>query len=195
MSILLGTEIKEAIKNKEIFVSPYNEKNVSINSIDVTLSKNLTTYQKVEIIKDKNGNNRIQPVEDLDFIDMKAENKVYEIEIPEDGLIIVPGILYLGSTVEKAGSAIFVPMYEGRSSMARLGIQSHISAGFGDLGFQSNWTLEINVVHPVKIYPNIRIGQVFFHRVEEDAVKQQSLYNGKYVSQEGPKSSDSYKDF
>ena len=70
------------------------------------------------------------------------------------------------------------------------------AAGFGDLGFQSNWTLEINVVHPVKIYPGIRIGQVFFHEVElPEDLSLLKKYQGKYGNQTEPTASESYKDF
>lgn len=199
MSILLADKIKREIENGGIFAQPFNEENLSINSIDVTLSNTLVTYQKLLIIKDNYGNCRVRldsgKIEN-DCLDIKKENKTYELTIPEEGLVIEPGILYLGSTVEKVGSSKFVPMYEGRSSMARLGIQSHISAGFGDLGFQSNWTLEINVVHPVKIYPGIRIGQVFFHEAElPENMDELKKYQGKYNEQTTPQSSKSYLDF
>jgi dCTP deaminase len=202
MSILLGHRIEKEIKSGGIFAEPFVKENLSINSVDVTLSNKLVTYVKLEIYKDMSGNYCLE----LDHsskgylkdrcLDMKRENETFELTIPEEGLVLTPGILYLGSTNEKIGSDKFVPMYEGRSSMARLGIYSHISAGFGDLGFKSNWTLEINVVHPIKIYPNIRIGQVFFHEVDlpEDMSILQK-YKGKYDKQVGPQSSKAYLDF
>lgn len=202
MSILLGHKIEEEINSGGIFAEPFVKENLSINSIDVTLSNILKTYVKLEIYKNHYGDNVLdlhkshKAYLDRDCLDLKRDNETFELIIPEEGLILTPGILYLGSTKEKIGSDKFVPMYEGRSSMARLGIQSHISAGFGDLGFKSNWTLEINLVHPVKIYPNIRIGQVFFHNV--DLPEDESIlakYKGKYNDQVGPQSSKSYLDF
>jgi len=202
MSVLLGSTIIEEVKAGKIIIDPFIEENVGPNSVDVTLSNKLLTYVPCKVIKDENGNNIVERILSPwgeNFIDMAEDNEVYGLEIPEDGLVLQPGILYLGSTNEKAGSDYFVPMYEGRSSMARLGIQSHLSAGFGDIFFKSNWTLEITVVHPTKIYPNSRFGQVYFHEVNDLAremlVKDSRFYNGKYTNQPGPQKSKSYLDF
>ena len=206
MSILLGTEILEEYNKGKIEIEPFNELFVGPNSIDVTLSNKLLTYVPC-FIKKINNINYVQKLEfptspdNLNgwFIDMAKENKTYELNIPEDGLVLLPDILYLGATNERAGSDYYVPMYEGRSSMARLGIQSHISAGFGDLFFKSNWTLEITVVHPTKVYANRRIGQVYFHNIHEDVrnklVANGREYKGKYVNQPYPQASKSYLDF
>jgi len=202
MSVLLGSTIIDEVKNGRIIIEPFIEENIGPNSIDVTLSNKLLTYVKCEIHKDENGINYVKKLSDSrgeSFLDMASDNRIYELEIPDDGLVLIPGILYLGSTNEKAGSDYYIPMYEGRSSMARLGIQSHLSAGFGDIFFKSNWTLEITVVHPTKIYPNTRFGQVYFHEVNEDARKQlissEKYYKGKYINQPGPQKSKSYLDF
>ena len=131
----------------------------------------------------------------MQYLDYRKENAVKNVLINEnDGLILQPGILYIGNTIESAGSDKYIPMYEGRSSMARLGIQSHISAGFGDVGFKSQWTLEIRVVHPVKVYSGMRIGQIFFHRINLDYNLETNLYRGKYLNQSGPQPSLSFKD-
>lgn len=212
MSILLRKQIKREIKKGKIIAKPFNQKLLQINSIDVTLFNKLVTYIPLKIIDTKFGkmveiDKEILIKEDILFqeqnnnilLDLKKENKTFEIEIPEEGLILLPNILYLGSTNEKVGSSYFVPMYDGRSSMARLGIQSHISAGFGDLNFASNWTLEITVVHPVKIVPNFRIGQVYFHKVGKKSLKtalnKKIFYKGKYLKQTTPQSSKSFQDF
>ena len=190
--ILNSKKIKKEIKRGNIIYFPDNG-NIGINSIDVTLNRKLLTYTPIKIKYSKKLKSFVvKPKKNKTFIDMKKENKVYEIDIPEEGLYLSPGILYLGTTNEKVGSDKYIPMYEGRSSMARLGIQSHISAGFGDIGFKSNWTLEITVVHSTKIYPNIRIGQVYFHKTNKKGNKK---YNGKYINQEKPTASKSYLDF
>jgi dCTP deaminase len=179
MSILLKGEIEEHFKNGTIHVEPFNEQHIGPNSYDVTLGGKLIVYDFSQ----------------MQYLDSHAENPIKEIIIPETGFVLQPGILYLGNTVESVGSSHFIPMYEGRSSMARLGIQSHLSAGFGDIGFKRQWTLEISVVHPVKVYAGMRIGQVYFHRVHQQFVKDDMLYHGKYTNQSGPQPSLSYQDF
>jgi dCTP deaminase len=202
MGILVKHEIEEAIKKGLItgYGKPIDPENVGVNSVDVTLGSTLKTYfpNKVKTLPD-GSKILVTDQTNLDFIDMKKENKVYEREIPEEGIILLPNTLYLGYTNEAIGSKWYIPMYEGRSSMARLGIQSHISAGFGDIGFDAQWTLEINVSHPIKIYKDIRIGQVFFMKIEEEvaevANKLGNLYQGKYGMQKGVQESKSHMDF
>ena len=84
---------------------------------------------------------------------MKLPNKTKKIIIPEEGLILEPGKLYLGRTVEYTKTDKFVPMLEGRSSIGRLGLFIHVTAGFGDIGFSGFWTLEIHCIQPVKYTP------------------------------------------
>ena len=178
MSILLGKEISKEFEAGRIHIEPFHPKQLGPNSYDVRLFNALAVYD----------------FDEIEYLDCRKENPVRYLEIPaKEGFILQPGQLYLGATMEAVGSDFFVPMYEGRSSMARLGIQSHISAGFGDIGFKSQWTLEISVVHPVKIYAEMRIGQVYFHRVNLDLSPK--LYDGKYKNQKGPQKSKAFVDF
>lgn len=200
--MLLAKEIKSEIEAGNILVEPFIEENLAVNSIDVRLQDKLVTYMPIEIVLIKTGKYKgkykvTYKQEDLDnvIIDPKEDNETFEYDIPEEGLLLDKHLLYLGSTIEKAGSEKYVPMYEGRSSMARLGIQSHISAGFGDINFKSNWTLEIIVVHNTFLYPNMRIGQVYFQRVDEDALEDAIKYKGKYGEQTSPQKSKSHLDF
>jgi dCTP deaminase len=181
--ILTNTDILKGINNKDIIISPFIKDNLGTNSYDVTLNSKLSVYTS-------------------EYLDVRKNNKSKTIEIPECGFMLKPNTLYLGQTNETATSNKYVPVYEGRSSMGRLGIFSHITAGFRDIGFgfdplnkndcyYSTWTLEIVVVQKTIIYPNIRIGQVFFL---EPKSAPYSLYNGKYSIQKLPTTSLSYMD-
>jgi len=184
---LTRSAIKEALEKEELHISPFIEKNLSPNSYDVCLSNKLLTYDYSE----------------KGYLDLKADNPVREITIPEEGFILQPNTLYIGSSVETATSHRYIPMFEGRSSIGRLGINTHITAGFGDLGWgykmengkpeclYPTWTLEICVVHPVKVYPFIRIGQVYFVEPKGDI----ELYSGKYSAQKSPQPSRAWMDF
>ncbi len=186
--ILTGPQIKNEIENENIIIHPFVEKHLGPNSYDVTLNSSLLVYDLGE----------------RGHLDMKADNNTRKIEIPPEGLVLEPNILYLGCTNETATSLKFVPLFEGRSSIGRLGINTHITAGFGDIGwgyFQDSennwecqyptWTLEIAVVHPIRIYPNIRIGQVYFLIPKGDI----RYYTGKYSQQKAPQASQLFKDF
>jgi dCTP deaminase len=192
--ILLAKDIKEEIKSKRIIFSGYDKLKIGPNSIDVRLQDTLITYVECVIMELDSGDFALKPkpISKDFFIDPKKDNKTYTYKIPKEGLIIYPNCLYLGSTIEKAGSDYYVPMYEGRSSMARLGIQSHLSAGFGDIGFKDNWTLEIVVIHPVKVYSKMRIGQVYYIN---GSSRPKKFYDGKYTNQPKAQSSKAYLDF
>lgn len=160
--MLTGNEIIIQHSIGSIVIEPFDPDCVGPNSYDVHLGDKLRVYTDV-------------------ILDAKQENRTRTITIPEDGIVLQPGQLYLGKTVEWTSSPGFVPMYEGRSSLGRLGVSSHITAGFGDIGFEGNWTLEISVVQPVRIYPGMRIGQLYWHKpVGEITI----TYQGKYQGQE-----------
>ena len=108
---------------------------------------------------------------------MKKPLATEKIIIPEEGLTLKTNKLYLGRTVEYTKTRNLVPMLEGRSSIGRLGLFVHVTAGFGDVGFEGYWTLEIFCVQPVKIYPNVEICQIYYHSVEGD---HETYTSGKY---------------
>lgn len=170
--ILSGREIKNKI-GKEIVIEPFSEKQLNPNSYNLKLHDELLIYEE-------------------DVLDMKKENKVKKIVIPEDGMVLEPGKLYLGRTVEYTATDNYVPMLEGRSSIGRLGLFIHVTAGFGDVGFKGFWTLEIFCVQPIKIYPGVEICQIYYHSVEGEY---DQYCSGKYQNNEGVQPSLLYKDF
>ena len=170
--ILSGKEIAKKI-GKDIFIDPYNVKQLNPNSYNLTLHNELVTYSSPDL-------------------DMKKEHDTEKILIPESGLLLEPGRLYLGRTKEYTKTTNLVPMLEGRSSIGRLGMFVHITAGFGDVGFEGFWTLEIFVVQPLKIYPDIEICQIYFHKIEGEFDNYKS---NKYQANKGIQPSYLYKDF
>lgn len=170
--ILSGIEIKNQL-GQNIFIDPWDEKLLNSNSYNLRLHNKMLCYK--------------------DFpLDMKKPNAVTELEIPETGFLLEPGRLYLGRTLEWTKTLNYVPMLEGRSSIGRLGMFIHVTAGFGDVGFEGFWTLEINVIHPLIIYPGVAIGQIFYHSIEGEA---KSYNSNKYQGNQGIQPSLLYKDF
>lgn len=96
--------------------------------------------------------------------------------------IMVPGVLYLASTNEEAGSDFYEPILHGKSSLARLGLSVHETAGLGEPGFKYQWTLEMTCSHPIRLHANMRIGQIVFETVKGDI----NIYEGNYRKQVGP---------
>ena len=170
--ILSGKEIERRIGG-DIVIDPFNEKRLNPNSYNLSLYNELLVYENKEL-------------------DMKRENKAQLITIPDEGMLLEPNTLYLGRTVEYTETRNLVPMLEGRSSIGRLGVFIHVTAGFGDVGFKGFWTLEIFCVQPVKIYAGVQVCQIYYHTIEGDYVNYNS---GKYQGNSGIQPSLLYKDF
>jgi dCTP deaminase len=170
--ILTGKEILNRLGD-DIKIEPYSEKLLNPNSYNLCLHEELLVYTKFPL-------------------DMKQPNPTEKLVIPKEGMLLEPGKLYLGRTIEFTETHNLVPMLEGRSSIGRLGMFVHITAGFGDVGFKGFWTLEIQVIHPLRVYAGVQICQIFYHTVEGAIEEYKS---GKYQANHGIQPSLLYKDF
>jgi dCTP deaminase len=149
--ILSGDEIRRNL-GTNIVIDPFDEMKLNPNSYNLTLHDEVMIYEEV-------------------VLDMRQANRVRRLKIPASGLVLSPNQLYLGRTVERTETHNFVPMIEGRSSVGRLGLFVHVTAGFGDVGFRGYWTLEMFAVQPVRIYPGVGICQIFYHQVSGNIVE------------------------
>ena len=172
--ILSGKRIIEE-QGKGLTITPFVLDRVNPNSYNLRLHNKLLVYENATT-----------------GLDMKNPNPYREVIIPEYGLWLKPNTLYLGRTVEHTKTDKFVPMLEGRSSIGRLGICIHVTAGFGDVGFNGFWTLELFCIHPVIIYPNIEICQIYYHTIDGDF---EPYSSGKYNNNTEVQPSLIYKDF
>lgn len=170
--ILSGKEIERRLGDN-IIIDPYDPVRLNPNSYNLRLHNRLLSYTSTQL-------------------DMKKNNPTREISIPPEGLQLTPGRLYLGRTVEYTETHKAVPMLEGRSSVGRLGLFIHVTAGFGDVGFRGYWTLEIFCVQPIVIYPDVEICQIYYHEISPD---HKEYTSSKYQGNSGIQPSMMYKDF
>ena len=147
--ILTDSEILKALEKGDIVIDPFDRINLGTNSYDVHLGNTLAVYE------DK-------------VLDAKKHNKVNHIVIPQEGIILEPNHIYLGVTAEYTETHSFVPFLEGKSSIGRLGIDIHATAGKGDVGYCNHWTLEMSVHQPVKIYMGMPVGQLIYFEIKGD---------------------------
>lgn len=152
--ILTGSEIRKKL-GTNIVIDPFDEGNLNPNSYNLSLHDELMVYEEV-------------------ILDMRKANRVRRISIPEEGIVLQPNQLYLARTAERTETHSLVPMIEGRSSIGRLGLFVHVTAGFGDVGFCGYWTLEMFAVQPVRIYAGVPICQIFYHELTGDVVEYDS---------------------
>jgi dCTP deaminase len=143
--VLSGHEIKRQL-GANIIIDPFDDAKLNPNSYNLTLHDELMIYEEI-------------------VLDMRRPNRVRRIAIPPQGLVLQPNQLYLGRTVERTETHNLVPMIEGRSSIGRLGLFVHVTAGFGDVGFCGYWTLEMFAVQPIRIFAGVSICQIFYHDI------------------------------
>jgi len=155
--ILSGSEIKAQL-GTDIRIDPFVDEQLNPNSYNLRLHDELLVYEEI-------------------ILDMRRPNRFRRLTIPEEGMVLQPNQLYLGRTIEHTETHNYVPMLEGRSSIGRLGLFVHVTAGFGDVGFCGYWTLEMFAVQPVRVYPGVEVAQIFYHTIEGSVTEYNS---GKY---------------
>lgn len=143
--ILTGEEIKAQL-GKNIVIDPFDAAMLNPNSYNLKLHDELLVYEEI-------------------VLDVRRPNRFRRHIIPQEGYVLQPGQLYLGRTIERTETHNLVPMLEGRSSIGRLGLFVHVTAGFGDVGFSGYWTLELYAAHAIRIYPGLPICQILYHTV------------------------------
>ena len=147
--ILSDKQILEEMSRGTILVEPYRPECLGSNSYDVHLGRTLALYNE-------------------EILDARKHNTVTPFDIPEEGFVLLPDRFYLGVTEEYTETHAHVPFLEGKSSVGRLGIDIHATAGKGDVGFCNFWTLEISVKQPVRVYAGMPIGQLIYFVVQGD---------------------------
>lgn len=174
--ILSGAEIELAVQAGVIDIAPFDRLLVNPASVDLRLGRRVKRYVSTRL---------------LDCKDPHMETA--EREIGEDGLVLHPGELYLMHTEERVYTRLFVPVLDGKSSIGRLGVQVHLTAGYGDPGFDGQYTLEVTTVYPVRVYAGMRFCQMRFHTI----VGELRQYEGNYVGEhsDGPVPSQVWKQF
>lgn len=180
--VLSDRSIREEIAAGRLVVEPFDEALLQPSSIDVRVAAQFRVFH----------NNR-QP-----YIDVRRplSDLTELVEVGEDEpFILHPGEFVLGSTLERvAVPDDLVARLEGKSSLGRLGLLIHSTAGYVDPGWDGNITLELSNVArlPITIYYGMRIGQLSFLRLTTPV---DQPYRGKYQGQRGPTASRAYQDF
>ncbi|WP_349899207.1 dCTP deaminase [Parafrigoribacterium soli] len=185
--LLSDRDIKAELDSGRIGLDPYEPSMIQPSSIDVRLDRFFRLF-------DNHKYPFIDPAEDQPELTRLVETD------PEQSFILHPGEFVLGSTYE----AVTLPddvaaRLEGKSSLGRLGLLTHSTAGFVDPGFSGHVTLELSNVAtlPIKLWPGMKIGQLCFFRLTSAAEKPygSAEYKSRYQNQRGPTASRSFQNF
>ncbi len=185
--ILSDREIKTQIKRGLIEIDPYEPKAVQPSSVDVHLDHRFIVFKN----------------HTMSHIDVKKDlsSLTTNVEASEmDPFILHPGEFVLGSTLERVALPDdLVGRIEGKSSLGRLGLLIHSTAGFVDAGWNGQLTLEFSNVAslPITLYPGMRIGQISFMQMSSPAENPYGaeLLGSKYQGQQGPRPSRYWENF
>jgi dCTP deaminase len=185
--ILTGNAIQQQIDGGHIRITPFDPKQLNPNSYDVRLGRQVRVYGPKNF--PGHGFASSTGVE----LDAKEENCTTVVDMGEDGLVLKPGIGYLMHTEETIWSDRYVPVIDGKSSIGRLFVWVHVTAGYGDIGFDGQYTLEVACLYPTVLYPGMRIAQVRFHETSGE----RTTYDGNYTGQtaRGAVASASWRQF
>ena len=185
--ILSDRDIRKAVGDGRIGIEPFDESDVQPSSVDLHVDRLFRTFH-----------NHRHP-----YIDVKKpmENLTELVEVPDDeAFILHPGEFVLGSTCEYVRLPDdLVARLEGKSSLGRLGLLIHSTAGYVDPGFEGHLTLELsNVANlPITIYPGMKVGQISFFELTSaaDHPYGTSKVGSKYQGQRGPTPSRYFENF
>jgi len=185
--ILSDRTIREAITSGRIVIDPFDPAKVQPSSVDLTLDHRFLVFR-----------NHTRAVIDVKE-DLSDLTELVEIE-PDGVFLLHPGEFVLGSTAERIGVADdLVGRIEGKSSLGRLGLLIHTTAGFVDAGFDGGITLELSNVAslPITLYPGMKIGQISFLQMTTaaDVPYGSGALGSKYRGQVGPTASQYWKNF
>src|SRR5881409_2805972 len=185
--LLSDRDLKAALASGRMGLAPYDEAMVQPSSIDVRLDRYFRVF----------ANHRYTHIDPA-----VAQDDLTELLEPdgEEPFILHPGEFVLGSTLEviSLGDDLAARL-EGKSSLGRLGLLTHSTAGFIDPGFSGHVTLELSNVAtlPIKLWPGMKIGQLCFFRLSSPAEHPygSTKYGSRYQGQRGPTPSRSYANF
>jgi dCTP deaminase len=208
--ILSDSMILQEMEKGNIIIDPFKRENLNPASVDLTLAPECKIYKTrltvvgnlKEIPSDLVREGLYTQLTDgfysyFEPLDVKKENETLEFIIPESGYVLKQGEVYLYRCNENLGvRGNILAEVEGKSSLGRLGLNVHITAGFIDPGFEGSLVLELACQRPIRIYPNMKICQVKYARVEGDILENYAQKKGsKYMNQKGVQSSLMHKNF
>lgn len=206
--ILSDKTILEEMAAGNIIIDGFNIDYLNPNSVDLTLAPTVKIYpREYETVDNyhklpswiKKYNEYIKPT-DYGYkyekpLDPRQKQNVVEFTIPEKGFVLVPNEVYLYACNERIGCKNNIcAQVQAKSSLGRLGLDIVIGpAGFIDTGFEGSLVLELRATRPILVYPNMKICQVKFERVEGEILESYDQKSGsKYHGQNGVQESKYY---
>lgn len=185
--LLSDTDIRAELEAGRIQLDPLNEAMIQPSSVDVRLERMFRLF-------DNHKYGHIDP-----SVPQPDLTRLVEVD-PDEAFVLHPGEFVLGATYESVTlPGDVAARLEGKSSLGRVGLLTHSTAGFIDPGFQGQVTLELSNMAslPIKLWPGSKIGQLCFFRLSSPAQHGygNSVHHSRYQGQRGPTASRGYENF
>lgn len=209
--ILSDKTILQEMEAGNIIISEFKQEHLNPNSVDLTLAPLMKIYPK-KYINVNSYNELPNYIKESSVqtapssfeyryekpLDPREKQEVIEFIIPDEGFVLVPNEVYLYACNERIGCKKNIcAQVQAKSSLGRLGLDIVIGpAGFIDTGFEGSLVLELRATRPIIVYPNMKICQIKFERVEGDILEAYDQKSGsKYMNQTGVQESLMHKNF
>ncbi|HWA29161.1 MAG TPA: dCTP deaminase [Lacunisphaera sp.] len=190
--ILTGRAIEARVRSGEIKIEPFRAEQLNPASYDLRLGLNVWVYDAVVRVARHN----MPPKHLPRVLDAREENPGTTTTIGSRGVIVNPGYVYLMHTEEVVCSENLVSVVDGKSSIGRLGVTVHVTAGYIDPGFKGQITLEVATLgQPVRLYAGMLIAQLRFHELIGEVTSYQERGNYTGEASMGPVPSKSWRQF
>jgi dCTP deaminase len=209
--ILSDKTILQEMEAGNIIISEFKQEHLNPNSVDLTLAPLMKIYPK-KYINVNSYNELPSYIKEYSVqtapasfeyryekpLDPREKQEIIEFIIPDEGFVLVPNEVYLYACNERIGCKKNIcAQVQAKSSLGRLGLDIVIGpAGFIDTGFEGSLVLELRATRPIIVYPNMKICQIKFERVEGDILESYDAKSGsKYMNQVGVQESLMHMNF
>lgn len=181
--ILSDKDLKARIKDKGLVITPFDKECVQPSTYDLHLGSEFRVFH----------NHRMK------FIDLKEKTSITElVKVGKEGFVLHPGEFALAVTKEyfEVPNDLAAKL-EGKSSLGRMGLVVHATAGYIDPGFKGQITFEMSNMNtvPIVLYPGMKVAQICFFMMSSEVERPYGTAGNKYQGQMGPTESQAWKDF
>ena len=171
-ALLLKDEIINAIDDGYIIIDPFDVNRLKINYYELRLNRRIKSFIPFDVVNTNKGyySLRKKPLKNMVVLDVKSVNPLYDIEIPDEGIILPPNVVFILHSLEYIKTDYYIPAFEKDDLLSSLGVQIQTTSTISTIGFSNFATFRMISVHPIIIYPDMTIGKVYFYNTDKKVV-------------------------
>jgi len=171
-ALLLKDEIKNAISDGYIIIDPFDESRLKLNYYELKLNRRIRSFIPFDVVTTNKSYYSLKKkaLKNMVVLDVKSTNPLYEIEIPDEGIILPPNVVFILNSLEYVKTDYYIPAFEKDNLLSSLGVQIQTTSTISTMGFAGHATFRMISAHPIIIYPDMTIGKVYFYNTGKKLV-------------------------